>query len=76
MAVAREEDAWTLEAAIPLSALTGETVTTGQAWLVQVARMRGEDPVAIWSRGKGVGPGPFFPGQPGLALFLPSGKPR
>ena len=76
VAVAREEDAWTLEAAIPLSALTGETVTTGQAWLVQVARMRGEDPVAIWSRGKGVGPGPFFPGQPGLALFLPSGKPR
>jgi len=76
VAVAREEDGWTLEAAIPFSALTGETVTTGQAWLVQVARMRGEDPVAIWSRAKGGGGEPWFPGQPGLALFLPSGKPR
>lgn len=76
VAVAREEDGWAAEAAIPLSALTGGTVTTGQAWLAQVVRGRGNEPVATWSRPRGAGPGAGFPGQPGLVLFLPSGKAR
>ena len=76
VAVAREEDGWTLEAALPLSALTGESVTSGQAWLVQVARWRGESMACCWSGAASPGATESFPGLPGLLLFLPSGKSR
>jgi len=76
VAVAREEDSWTLEAALPLSALTGESVTSGQAWLVQMARWRGESMACCWSGAASPGATESFPGLPGLLLFLPSGKSR
>src|SRR5262249_2727915 len=38
VAVHREEGAWTLEAAIPRTALTGDHVTPGKAWAVNVVR--------------------------------------
>ena len=39
VAVRNEDEAWVVEAAIPLTALTGDVITPGQAWAVNVVRV-------------------------------------
>jgi hypothetical protein len=70
--VAREENGWTLEAAIPLTALTGEAVSAGQAWMVQVARKRGEAIRGMWSVPAGRMTATMAPSQSGVLLFMPA----
>ena len=72
VAVGREENGWTVEAAIPLTALTGEAVSAGQAWMVQVARKRGESIRGLWSVPAGTTSATMDPSQSGVLLFMPA----
>ncbi|HZY85402.1 MAG TPA: hypothetical protein VFE78_11265, partial [Gemmataceae bacterium] len=49
VAVHPEPTGWTAEAAIPLTALTGDTVTSGRAWAVNVVRVLPGRGVQAWS---------------------------
>ena len=49
MAVHSETRGWTVEAAIPLTALTGDRVTPGRAWACNVVRVLPGRGVQAWS---------------------------
>jgi hypothetical protein len=53
-----EETGWTAEVAIPLSELTGDVVTTGKLWAVNVVRTVPGRGVQAWGAPAGVAPRP------------------
>jgi len=58
VAVNAEETGWTAEIAIPLSELTGDVVTPGKLWAVNVVRTVPGKGVQAWSGPAGVTPRP------------------
>jgi hypothetical protein len=58
VAVNAEDTGWTAEVAIPLSELTGETVTIGKLWAVNVVRTIPSRGVQAWSGPAGATPRP------------------
>jgi hypothetical protein len=58
VAVTAEETGWTAEIAIPLSELTGEAVSPGRVWAVNVVRTVPGKGVQAWSGPAGVTPRP------------------
>jgi hypothetical protein len=58
VAVNAEESGWTAEIAIPLSELTGEVVSSGKIWAVNVVRTVPGKGVQAWSGPAGVTPRP------------------
>jgi photosystem II stability/assembly factor-like uncharacterized protein len=58
VAVRSEADSWQIEAAIPLTELTGDAVTTGRAWACNVVRVLPGRGVQAWSLPADVQPRP------------------
>ncbi len=58
VAVNPDETGWTAEVAIPLSELTGDTITAGKLWAINVVRMVPGKGVQAWSGPAGVTPRP------------------
>jgi hypothetical protein len=58
VAIKSDEESWNIEAAIPLSELTGDRLTTGSAWAVNVVRILPGRGVQAWSTPAGVEPRP------------------
>ncbi|HKA06534.1 MAG TPA: hypothetical protein VKD71_04700 [Gemmataceae bacterium] len=58
VAVNAEETGWTAEAAIPLAELTGDVITPGKLWAVNVVRTVPGKGVQAWSGPAGVTPRP------------------
>jgi hypothetical protein len=72
VAVRSEEDHWQVEAAIPLSELTGERISVGRAWACNVVRVLPGRGVQAWSAPADVQPRPE---GMGLLIFTPD-QPR
>jgi photosystem II stability/assembly factor-like uncharacterized protein len=58
VAVNAEDTGWTAEVAIPLTELTGDIVTTGKLWAVNVVRTVPDKGIQAWSGPAGVTPRP------------------
>ena len=58
VAVNAEETGWTAEIAIPLSELTGDIITPGKLWAINVVRTVPGKGVQAWSGPAGVTPRP------------------
>ena len=69
VAVHSEPAAWVVEAAIPMAALTGDTVTAGKAWAVNVVRVLPGRGVQAWSLPAEVPEEVLRPEGMGLLLF-------
>jgi hypothetical protein len=69
VAVHSEPAAWVVEAAIPMTALTGDTVTAGKAWAVNVVRVLPGRGVQAWSLPAEVPEEALRPEGLGLLLF-------
>jgi photosystem II stability/assembly factor-like uncharacterized protein len=67
VAIHSERDCWQVEAAIPLTELTGDTVTLGRTWACNVVRILPGRGVQAWSLPAGVEPRPE---GMGLLMFL------
>jgi hypothetical protein len=65
VAIKSDQESWNIEAAIPLSELTGDRITTGTAWAVNVVRILPGRGVQGWSTPAGVEPRPE-----GMALLV------
>ena len=65
VAVRCEEDAWYIEAAIPLSELTGDRIVRGSAWACNIVRILPGRGIQAWSTPAGVEPQPE-----GMGLLL------
>ena len=72
VAVHADETGWTAEVAIPLSALTGDVVTPGKLWAVNVVRTVPGKGVQAWSGPAGVTPRPEGMGI--MTFVAPSGR--
>ena len=69
VAVHSEPTAWQIEAAIPLSALTGDTITSGRTWACNVIRVVPGQGVQGWSLPAGVPGKDARPEGMGLLTF-------
>ena len=72
VALHNEPNSWQIEVAIPLSELTGETVTAGKAWAFNIVRILPGRGVQAWSLPADVQPRPE---GMGLLLFIDDGRP-
>jgi hypothetical protein len=69
VAVRQEPEAWVAEAAIPLTALTGDSVSSGRAWAANVVRVLPARGVQAWSLPAEVPEEALRPEGMGLLLF-------
>jgi photosystem II stability/assembly factor-like uncharacterized protein/tetratricopeptide (TPR) repeat protein len=74
VAVNHEEKAWTVEAAIPLSALTGDGVSPGRAWCFNAVRVLPGQGVQAFSLPAEVPEEAMRPEGWGLLLFVQEGR--
>ncbi len=74
VAVRNDEAEWVVEAAIPLSALTGDVVTPGRVWCCNVIRTVPGKGVLAWSLPAEAPEETFRPEGMGLLIFT-EGKP-
>jgi photosystem II stability/assembly factor-like uncharacterized protein len=73
VAVRSADDAWQIEAAIPLAELTGEVITHGTVWACNVVRVLPGRGVQGWSLPAGAEPRPE---GMGLLFFIPERPPE
>jgi hypothetical protein len=71
VAVNAEEEGWTAEIAIPLKELTGETISPGKLWAMNVVRIIPNAGIQAWSGPAGIKPRPE---GMGLLSFSDAGK--
>jgi hypothetical protein len=75
VAVHNGDTEWTVEAAIPLAALTGDNVTPGRAWCCNLIRTVPGKGVRAWSLpAESPEESPRLEGM-GLLIFMQDGKP-
>ena len=73
VAVHSEPTCWVVEAAIPLVALTSDTISSGKAWACNVVRVVPGRGVQAWSLPAEVARGNAAAGRHGLAVVLAGG---
>jgi photosystem II stability/assembly factor-like uncharacterized protein len=73
VAIHSERDCWQIEAAIPLSELSGDTVALGRTWACNIVRTLPGRGVQAWSLPAGVDPRPE---GMGLLMFLQEARPQ
>ena len=74
VAVHKEDTEWTVEAAIPLAALTGDGVTPGRVWCCNVIRTLPGRGVQAWSLPAEAPEETLRPEGMGLLIFMQDGK--